>query len=87
MADEVTEQENGNRRTAKVAVAPSLADNLINADGVQVLALKGGVGQVDLHQVLGATASEGSRVVSHRIVLPLRALMNYCRCWGLRRKP
>ena len=82
MADKETAQKNGNKRTAKVAIAPSLADRVIYADGVQALAIKGGVGQIDLYQVLAATASEESRVVSHRVVLPLPALNEPLRMLG-----
>jgi hypothetical protein len=74
MADKETGQRSGNKRTAKVAIASSLADDVIYADGVQALAIKGGVGQIDLFQVPAATTNEVRRAVSHRVVLPLPAL-------------
>lgn len=82
MTEKETAQQNGNERTAKVAIASSLADNVIYAEGVQALAIKGGVGQIDLYQVLAATANEVSRVVSHRVVLPLPALNELLRMLG-----
>jgi hypothetical protein len=82
MADKETAQKKGDKRTARVAVASSLADNVIYADGVQALAIRGGVGQIDLYQVLAATAKDESRVVSHRIALPLPALNELLRMLG-----
>jgi hypothetical protein len=82
MADKESWQETGNERMAKVVVAASLADNVIYDYGVQALAIKESVGQIDLYQVLAATAKDESRVVSHRIVLPLPALNELLRMLG-----
>jgi len=62
------------KRVTHVSAAPSLADNVIYADGVQALAVKGGVVQLDLFQTLTSTQSQENRVVSHRLVLPVAAV-------------
>jgi len=61
------------KRVTRVSAAPSLVDNVIYADGVQALAVKGGVVQLDLFQTLTVTQSQENRVVSHRLVLPVAA--------------
>jgi hypothetical protein len=67
------------KRVTRVSAAPSLADNVIYADGVQALAVKGGVVQLDLFQTLTVTQSHENRVVSHRLVLPVAAVNDLLR--------
>lgn len=83
MAEQETKADNGaGKRTAKVAIAPSLAQNVIYADGVHPLAVRAGVGRLDLYQVLAADVKSESRVVTHRIVLPMVAINELLRMLG-----
>jgi hypothetical protein len=83
MAEKEPKADAGTRkRTAKVALAPSLAQNVIYADGVHSLAIKAGVGQLDLYQVLTADEASESRLVTHRIVLPMAAVNELMRMFG-----
>lgn len=83
MTEKDTRADNGaGKRTAKVAIAPSLAQSIIYADGVHSLAIRAGVGQMDLYQVLAADGKSESRVVTHRIVLPMAAMNELMRMFS-----
>ncbi len=78
MADEtpVTAPAAGqeNRPQIRVAVSPSLGENVVYADGVQSLSIRGGVGHFDLFQILGADKNGEQRMITHRMVVPIAAL-------------
>jgi hypothetical protein len=63
-----------NRPQIRVAVSPSLGENVVYADGVQSLSIRGGVGHFDLFQILGADKNGEQRMITHRLVVPIAAL-------------
>ncbi|MFN7569907.1 MAG: hypothetical protein ACK5TK_00420 [Betaproteobacteria bacterium] len=76
MADETlaAPATDAQRPQVRVAVSPSLGENVVYADGVQSLAIRGGVGHFDLYQILGTDKAGEQRMITHRMVVPIAAL-------------
>lgn len=77
-----TRPDGESARRPRVALAPSLGENVVYADGVHVVALRAGVVQLDLYQSLAAGAKAESRIVTHRLVLPVAAVNDLVRMLG-----
>lgn len=64
------------RSAVRLDYSATLADRVLYADGVHGIALRGGVAQIDLYQVVtpGNDKQPEQRVISQRLALPLNAL-------------
>ena len=64
------------RKNVRLAYSATLADRVLYADGVHGIALRAGVAQIDLYQVVtsGNDKQPEQRVISQRLALPLNAL-------------
>ena len=64
------------RSKVRLGYSATLADRVLYADGVHGIALRGGVAQIDLYQIVtpGNDKQPEQRVISQRIALPLNAL-------------
>lgn len=61
---------------ATVTAAPTLAERVLYADGVQGISVRAGVARIDLYQVTASASSKEAerRVVTQRLALPASAL-------------
>ena len=78
-ADVAPNANTSTKRPVNTVLAPSFGDRVIYADGVHTLALRGGVAQLDLFQTLASTEKGESRVVTHRVVLPVQVVTGLMR--------
>lgn len=64
------------RAQMRLAFSPTLPDRVLYADGVHGIALRGGVAQIDLYQIVtpGNDKQPEQRVISQRLALPVNAL-------------
>ena len=64
------------RSNVRLGYSATLADRVLYADGVHGIALRGGVAQIDLYQIVtpGNDKQPEQRVISQRLALPLNAL-------------
>ena len=61
---------------ASVTAAPTLAERVLYADGVQGISVRAGVARIDLYQVTAAASPNEAerRLVTQRLALPVSAL-------------
>jgi len=61
---------------ARTSYSPNATDQTVYADGVQGIAVMGGVARIELYQTIvpGSDKQPEQRVITHRLVMPLAGL-------------
>ena len=65
----------------RVSYSPNAADQTVYTDGVQGIAVIGGVARIELYQVIVPAADKQpeQRIITHRLVMPLAGLGEFAR--------